>query len=363
MPYGDVVGDVGQREHYQAVARVPARSVEPVGVVGRVDSLRGAPLVVYFLEQAAVPGNRREKARVLLRFDVDERSEGAFRIAVLSYRALFFAEDAGGLSVFVRAPLGGAAEDVLPLLLVVLAAPHAGVLRAERGSVPVEADVVPSLRMRSDFRFIADLREAVKVTRASSSGPIPRICYPLEAKALQTRMVWLPWIRLFPQIRHEPDFLAVLRKGDDRDDSLLEQVLVVGVGVVVAVPAKDAELQVRAVFPGSFYQAVQRGQRKGVVAFVAARHDGDQGKVVAVDRRYNMVVPVAELEGVRAVVVAPFGGRTCVEPAAAAFADSLLPAGARRPAGRGGGRDLDGAVSGYNRLVRFGRDARFDDGE
>ncbi len=57
------------------------------------------------------------------------------------------------------------------------------------------------------FWFIADLWEAAKVTRASSSGPISRICRRLEAKARQTRMVWLPSTRLFPQIRDEPLFL------------------------------------------------------------------------------------------------------------------------------------------------------------
>ncbi len=53
-------------------------------------------------------------------------------------------------------------------------------------------------------RFIADLRGAVRVTRASSSGPIPRICRRLEARAGQTRMVWLPSTRHFTQLRDEP---------------------------------------------------------------------------------------------------------------------------------------------------------------
>ena len=36
-------------------------------------------------------------------------------------------------------------------------------------------------------RFIADLWEAAKVTRASSSGPILRICRRFEAESSQTR--------------------------------------------------------------------------------------------------------------------------------------------------------------------------------
>ena len=52
--------------------------------------------------------------------------------------------------------------------------------------------------------FIADLWGAAMVTRASSSGPISRICRRPEAKACQTRMVWLPSTRIFPQIRDEP---------------------------------------------------------------------------------------------------------------------------------------------------------------
>ena len=52
--------------------------------------------------------------------------------------------------------------------------------------------------------FIVDLWEAAKATRASSSGPISRICRRLEDKASQTRMVWSPSTRLFPQIRDEP---------------------------------------------------------------------------------------------------------------------------------------------------------------
>ncbi len=51
---------------------------------------------------------------------------------------------------------------------------------------------------RESFRFIADLWGVVKVTRASSSGPISRICHRLEAWEGQTRMVWLPSTRTFP---------------------------------------------------------------------------------------------------------------------------------------------------------------------
>ncbi len=62
----------------------------------------------------------------------------------------------------------------------------------------------PRKVLRKKGWFIADLWGSEKVTRASSSGPISRICRRLESETCQTRMVWLPSTRLFPQIRDEP---------------------------------------------------------------------------------------------------------------------------------------------------------------
>ena len=69
--------------------------------------------------------------------------------------------------------------------------------------------------------FIADLWEKVrgrlpfegasKVTRASSSGPMPRSCHSFEATTRQTRMVWLPSRRLLPQFRDEPQNASIQR--------------------------------------------------------------------------------------------------------------------------------------------------------
>ncbi len=69
---------------------------------------------------------------------------------------------------------------------------------------PVSFELVRSLTHH--FRFIADLWGVAKVARASSSGPISRICRRLESRAGQTRMVWLPSTSFFPQIRDEPHF-------------------------------------------------------------------------------------------------------------------------------------------------------------
>ncbi len=66
-------------------------------------------------------------------------------------------------------------------------------------------------RARIFLRLIADLWGAVKVTRASSSGPKPRICNPFGAKPRQTRMVWLPSRGLFPQILDEPFLIPQIR--------------------------------------------------------------------------------------------------------------------------------------------------------
>ena len=82
---------------------------------------------------------------------------------------------------------------------------------------------------------------AVKVTRASSSGPTYRRGRCSEAKACQTRMVWLPSTRLFSQIRDEPKMLHFSRKTKPNRSSWLEG-FIVGLLTIFFFAAADAAL-------------------------------------------------------------------------------------------------------------------------
>ena len=100
---------------------------------------------------------------------------------------------------------------------------HLPPTRGNRGSRKKMENLRDHLDRQTKIKwFIADLWEKVrgrppfegasKVTRASSSGPMPRSCHSFEATTRrtreattrQTRMVWLPSRRLFPQFRDEP---------------------------------------------------------------------------------------------------------------------------------------------------------------
>ena len=90
---------------------------------------------------------------------------------------------------------------------------------------PSQPEYIRALRelrgvMSTDFGFVFDLWGAQKVARASSSGLVLRICRCLGAKARQTRRVWLPSTRLFPQIRDEPNFTTKFTKSTKDDCSL-----------------------------------------------------------------------------------------------------------------------------------------------
>lgn len=104
-------------------------------------------------------------------------------------------------------------------------------------------------------------------------------------------------------------FLAVFRKRDDGNDALLLEIAIVGVGVVMAVAAKDADVHVEAVFLCGFEESVEGLEGKSEVALVAPGHDGEEREIVAVLMDHQVVVTVTKEIGVPVGIVAPFGGR------------------------------------------------------
>jgi len=96
----------------------------------------------------------------------------------------------------------------------------------------------------------------------------------------------------------------------------------------MAITTKDADADLKPVFTGSFQEPVEGLEGESVVALVATRHDGEEGKVVSVLMHHQMVVAVAEKIAIPVGIIAPFGGGRSVMPIMLTAIDSLRAAGA-----------------------------------
>lgn len=299
------MGDEGERYADQSVIGVPAGIFDIVKVEDGIHSFRSASLLCDLFEFFAFPRQRRIEPRIRFRFYMDERAERAFRLAVGFARTGIFAENVNGFSVRSGHAFRRAAVHVLVLAFVELVMPHPRQGRAQRRAVFVETNFVSTRRMRGDG-------------------------------------------------------FAVFGKGDDRNDSFGVEIFAMGVGIVVAVSAKKDDLYFHAVFLRGLQESIDRFQRQSVVAFVSSGHDDLKGKIVTVASDDQMAVSVAENKRIGAVVAAPFGGRTRVEPVVLAFVNAFLPARASRFSVCGSGGRHDGAVSDYDCSVQIVQEAGFD---
>ena len=107
-----VVGvDLGGTKIYSIVADKKGRIIASArkktkanlgfeAVVDRIEPFRGAPLIHDLPVFPAVPGNRREQTGIGVRLHIHAGTDGAFRLAYLSARALIIMDDISVFSVF-----------------------------------------------------------------------------------------------------------------------------------------------------------------------------------------------------------------------------------------------------------------------
>ncbi len=95
----------------------------------------------------------------------------------------------------------------------------------------------------------------------------------------------------------------------------------------MAVTAKDADVHVEAVFPGSLEESVKGFEGEGVVALIAAWHNGEQGQIVSVLVNNEMVVTVAKKKAVAVGIIAPLGSGRGIIAIVLAAIDPLRAAG------------------------------------
>jgi len=99
---------------------------------------------------------------------------------------------------------------------------------------------------------------------------------------------------------------------------------------MVSVSAESREGDSEVVFGIDFNEVVEGFEREGVVTFIAARHDGDEGKIMPVLSDDDVVIPVAELPCFLSGVITPFCRGSRVKPLMFAFVYPVFPAVAGR---------------------------------
>jgi hypothetical protein len=109
------------------------------------------------------------------------------------------------------------------------------------------------------------------------------------------------------------DLFTVFCKGNNRYHLFCLEVVVVGIGVMVSVTTKDANVYLEAIFPGSLEKSVKVFDRKCVVALITTRHMGMQREIMAILMYNDMVVAVTKQKAFPIGIIAPGSRRAGVE--------------------------------------------------
>ena len=81
-----------------------------------------------------------------------------------------------------------------------------------------------------------------------------------------------------------------------------------GLGVMVAIAAKDGNVKIESVFPGSLEKTVEGLKGEGEIALVAAWHEREERQVVAILVEHQVIVAITKDIAFAVGIVAPFGG-------------------------------------------------------
>ena len=146
-----MLGDVGEHKANEAVGRIPAGTVELVGVVEVVAPFGGRAQLHDFFESLAAAWNRGIEPGVSFGLDVDERTERAFGGTVVTVGAFVDVHDVKGAAAAVRMPFGRTRVDMEFSPLLVLMVPHADTSGAKGRAIGVELDAAMVQEMGKGF--------------------------------------------------------------------------------------------------------------------------------------------------------------------------------------------------------------------